>query len=218
MSITGESFDYGPYAFIPTYDPQFTAAYFDHFGRYSYGNQPGICRWNLEMLQRPLAAVIPAAEMEAGLSAFPEHYFNAYTQCMVQKLGFAQLPAETAATLITETLKFLLKTQIGYHSFFIALREQFVPQWREDAGLILANLTVMESADQAAALDAWRGIYFRTLLDLPDSELPAIAQRLRQCNPATVLLRPAIEAVWEPIAEEDNWQPFYELLQRLQAD
>jgi uncharacterized protein YdiU (UPF0061 family) len=59
MSITGESFDYGPYAFIPTYNPAFTAAYFDYYGRYSYGNQPGICRLNLEMLQRPLAAVIP---------------------------------------------------------------------------------------------------------------------------------------------------------------
>ncbi len=40
MSITGESFDYGPYAFIPTYDPKFTAAYFDYSGLYSYGNQP----------------------------------------------------------------------------------------------------------------------------------------------------------------------------------
>ncbi len=51
MSITGESFDYGPYAFIPSYNPQFTAAYFDYGGRYSYGNQPFICRLNLELLQ-----------------------------------------------------------------------------------------------------------------------------------------------------------------------
>ncbi|MGC1199702.1 MAG: YdiU family protein, partial [Geitlerinemataceae cyanobacterium] len=43
MSITGESFDYGPYAFVPTYNPKFTAAYFDYYGRYCYGNQPLIC-------------------------------------------------------------------------------------------------------------------------------------------------------------------------------
>jgi len=48
MSITGESFDYGPYAFIPTYDRQFTAAYFDYFRRYSYGRQP-VCKLNLEV-------------------------------------------------------------------------------------------------------------------------------------------------------------------------
>jgi uncharacterized protein YdiU (UPF0061 family) len=54
MSITGESFDYGPYAFIPSYDPNFTAAYFDYYGRYRYSNQPAVCYWNLQMLQYPL--------------------------------------------------------------------------------------------------------------------------------------------------------------------
>ena len=47
MSIAGESFDYGPYAFIPQYDPQFTAAYFDYFGRYCYSNQPTCLRLEL---------------------------------------------------------------------------------------------------------------------------------------------------------------------------
>jgi uncharacterized protein YdiU (UPF0061 family) len=54
MSITGESFDYGPYAFIDRYDPRFTAAYFDHGGRYSYGNQPAICQLNLKALPKTL--------------------------------------------------------------------------------------------------------------------------------------------------------------------
>ena len=66
MAITGESFDYGPFAFLPTLDPSFTAAYFDHFGRYSYGRQPAICRWNLEMLQRPLERVIAVIGFRVG--------------------------------------------------------------------------------------------------------------------------------------------------------
>ena len=37
MNISGESFDYGPYRFLPAYDPGFTAAYFDHSGLYAYG-------------------------------------------------------------------------------------------------------------------------------------------------------------------------------------
>ncbi|MGK7943460.1 MAG: YdiU family protein, partial [Microcystaceae cyanobacterium] len=70
MSITGESFYYGPYAFIPTYQPQFVAAYFDYSGRYSYGNQPHICRLNLEKLQVPLATIIPSSDLEVGLASF----------------------------------------------------------------------------------------------------------------------------------------------------
>jgi uncharacterized protein YdiU (UPF0061 family) len=92
MSITGESFDYGPYAFIPTYNPEFTAAYFDYYGRYSYSNQPGICKLNLEMLQLPLAAVIPQADMEAALATFDDHFYNTYGQLMLKKLGFDVLP------------------------------------------------------------------------------------------------------------------------------
>ncbi|MEM6591085.1 MAG: YdiU family protein, partial [Cyanobacteria bacterium P01_C01_bin.73] len=58
MSITGESFDYGPYAFMDQYDPSFTAAYFDYARRYCYKNQPIICKLNLEVLQKPLKLVI----------------------------------------------------------------------------------------------------------------------------------------------------------------
>ena len=97
MSITGESFDYGPYAFIPSYNPQFTAAYFDYYRRYSYGNQPEICALNLEMLQQPLAAVIPSEEMAAALAKFGAYYYHNYQQLMLKKLGFAQLPADLKA-------------------------------------------------------------------------------------------------------------------------
>jgi uncharacterized protein YdiU (UPF0061 family) len=44
-----------------------------------------------------------------------------------------------------------------------------------------------------------------------------IAETLAHYNPQTVLLRPVIESIWEPIAEEDNWQPFYELIKKIQS-
>ena len=58
INITGESFDYGPYRFLPHYDPQFTAAYFDHNGLYAYGKQPQMILWNLERLHEALSLVI----------------------------------------------------------------------------------------------------------------------------------------------------------------
>lgn len=55
INVSGESFDYGPYRFLPKFDPHFTAAYFDHEGLYCYGNQPSIFLWNLEQFKKCLA-------------------------------------------------------------------------------------------------------------------------------------------------------------------
>ena len=68
INITGESFDYGPRRFLPTYDPAFTAAYFDHSGLYAYGRQPVTLLWNLVRLAECLLALAPPAALEQALS------------------------------------------------------------------------------------------------------------------------------------------------------
>ncbi|WP_204313733.1 protein adenylyltransferase SelO family protein, partial [Stenotrophomonas maltophilia] len=65
--ITGESFDYGPWRFLPRYEPGFTAAYFDENGLYAYGRQPGAIAWNLERFAECLTLVAPIAELEDAL-------------------------------------------------------------------------------------------------------------------------------------------------------
>jgi len=217
MSITGESFDYGPYAFIPTYSPQFTAAYFDYYGRYSYGNQPAICRLNLEMLQLPLAAVIPVTEMEAALAKFDEHYYLTYRQLMLNKLGFEQLPEPEADDLLGVTVQFLNDSQVGYHAFFWELAQHFDPSWRDDASQIFNQASFLQSAEQPLSLGKWRELYHHLLQSVSATQMEDIAKRLQDKNPKTALLRPVIEEVWEAIAQEDNWEPFYELLKRIQA-
>ncbi len=214
MSITGESFDYGPYAFITTYDPNFAAAYFDYYGRYSYGNQPGICRLNLEMLQQPLEAVIPVSDMQAGLGKFADCYDAAYRQRMLHKLGFDQVPRPEGDELLRLTIQLLMDTQVGYHPFFLELTQQFDFSWREQGDRILDQTTLVSTIE--SALESWRQVYHRILLSLPESEMERIGQRLHQTNPAMVLLRPEIEAVWEKITREDDWRPFYNLVQRVQ--
>ncbi|MBE9114508.1 YdiU family protein [Lusitaniella coriacea LEGE 07157] len=210
MSITGESFDYGPYAFIPTYDLRFTAAYFDYGGRYSYGNQPGICQFNLEMLQVPLRMVADKFDLEAGLAKFPEYYYEAYRQLMVQKLGFTELPVAEAKELLGETIQLLQGTQVSYHGFFAELARLFSPQWREDAEAVLQGCSFPLEAWQE-----WRRLYYQLLNELPREEMEAVERRLRFENPQTALLRPQIEAVWEPIVRGDDWQPFYDLLEKI---
>jgi uncharacterized protein YdiU (UPF0061 family) len=212
MSITGESFDYGPYGFIPTYDPQFIAAYFDYGGRYSYGNQPYICQLNLEMLQAALSLIIPLSVLEVGLSKFEEHYDENYYQIMMKKLGFENVFSPESKELLLKTLLNLKESQTSYHAFFFELAQQFNQGWRDDRSLILENSN-LPNADW----ENWKSLYHRILNQLPIEELNKIGDRLHFYNPKTALLRPAIESVWEAIAQEDNWQPFYDLVRRLQT-
>jgi len=212
MAITGESFDYGPYGFMDQYNPRFTAAYFDYAGRYSYGNQPMICQMNLQALQKPLKLVMPGAEMEPLLGAYKDRYLAHYYRRMAAKLGLADLALNLAAELVQATLAYLEDYPGGYADFFRRLTQDFSPSWRGDAEAMLQD----SSTDIPASLVAWRRVYHRCLNLLPETEMEAVGQRLRQTNPAVVLLRPAIEAVWEPIVQEDNWQPFYDLLGRVQ--
>jgi uncharacterized protein YdiU (UPF0061 family) len=215
MSITGESFDYGPYAFIDRYNPQFTAAYFDYFGRYSYGNQPLICRWNLEMLQIPCRTVIDPTDMEAGLAQFDQHYAITYGQRMMNKLGLEQGGA-IAEELLQQTIQLLKETQMGYHDFFLALRQQISINWRQDASCVFADATFAQSDAVINCLNQWRKSYHQALNQVPADEMEPIARRLQRHNPTLALLRPEIERIWEPIVAEDNWMPFYELLERIQ--
>lgn len=219
MCITGESFDYGPYAFIETFDPKFTAAYFDYFGRYCYANQPAACLWNLQMLQVPLKAVIDPFDMEQALNQFDAHYHTIYRQRMVRKLGFEiildPVMEEIGEELLKRTLQLLWESKVGYHSFFAALRQQFNPIWREDETQILLDLDLETNDTTVARFEQWRSFYHQVLQSLPEAEMESIAKRLRQQNPMTVIIRPEIEAVWAPITQDDNWAPFYQVLNQI---
>jgi uncharacterized protein YdiU (UPF0061 family) len=218
MSITGESFDYGPYAFIPTYDLYFTAAYFDYYKRYCYGQQPSICHLNLELLQQPLKVIINQADMTTGLARFEEYYRSHYRCLMLKKLGFAELPNPEGEELLRLTITFLHDSQVGYHQFFSEMARTFSIKWRDDPALVMNGSDTVPAVGSSAAFDNWCLLYHQILNNHfhPD-ELEKIAQILTDNNPQTALLRPVIESVWEPIAEEDNWQPFYDLVQKLQV-
>ena len=216
MSITGESFDYGPYAFIPTYNSLFTAAYFDYGGLYSYGNQPYICRLNLEMLQLPLAVVIPASELATGLASFERYYQYYYQQKMLKKLGFEQFQLPEMEQLVKETITLLKDTQIGYHAFFAELAQWFNLGWREEPTIILENSSLQKDLSKKSSnFPRWQAIYQQILKQLPEEKMVTIADNLNKYNPKTALVRDVIESVWEPIAYEDNWQPFYDLLETI---
>jgi serine/tyrosine/threonine adenylyltransferase len=99
MTISGETIDYGPCAFIDAYDPAAVFSSIDHQGRYAYGRQPGIARWNLARLAEALLPLVPeepdaaVARATAVIDAFPGWYEAAWLAVWRAKLGLRAEPA-----------------------------------------------------------------------------------------------------------------------------
>ena len=210
MSIAGESFDYGPYAFITTYDARFTAASFDYGGRYSYGNQPHICKFNLELLQEPLSLITERSPLEVELTQFDDLYQQYYQQLMLQKLGFEFDGSTIQRELFERTIGILRDTEIAYHGFFAELSQEFSPTWQDDSSSILSHASFA-----AQITEDWRKTYYKCLQQTSTEAIDVMGDRLNH-NPQTALLRPQIESVWQSIGEANDWQPFNDLLRQLQ--
>src|SRR6266568_3232481 len=122
-TISGETIDYGPCAFMDAYDPATVFSSIDHGGRYAYGHQPGILQWNLARLAETLLPLIDDdtdAAVEAAtevLSGFADAYQRHWDEGMAAKLG---LPAPDTE-LVTGLLELLRTQQVDYTSFFRAL-------------------------------------------------------------------------------------------------
>lgn len=93
MSLSGETIDYGPCAFMDRFDPQKKFSYIDQGGRYAFGNQPGIAQWNLTRLAEALLPLIDEDDEKAVAAAtdvleqFPPLFEAAQSEVFFQKLG-----------------------------------------------------------------------------------------------------------------------------------
>src|SRR6476661_4544221 len=114
MTISGETIDYGPCAFMEAFDPETVFSSIDHAGRYAYGNQPQIAQWNLARLGEALLGLVPgepddAVEAATGIvRTFPERFDAHWRAGMRSKLGLA---ADGAADELGDDLLALLLTQ-----------------------------------------------------------------------------------------------------------
>ena len=122
-TISGETIDYGPCAFLDVFDPATVFSSIDHAGRYAFGNQPTIAQWNLARLGETLLPLIDEdldAAVEAAttvVNTFPETYFRKHGEGMAAKLG---LPVPDA-DLATDILELLRAQHIDFTAFFRSL-------------------------------------------------------------------------------------------------
>jgi uncharacterized protein YdiU (UPF0061 family) len=206
MNITGESFDYGPWRFMPDYDPNFVAAYFDHGGLYRYGYQPSAVAWNLDRLADALSLIAPRAALAAALERFEDALWDEVVAGYVRRLGLTSRGHEADAELVGALIDFLGESGAPY--------QQVLHDWWGGA------------ARTAQALES-------PASDFYDHELfPDVRQRLRRYEPARPdlmddpshtapeaadMLIDEVEALWAPIAADDDWSTFDAKVAQLRA-
>jgi uncharacterized protein YdiU (UPF0061 family) len=115
-TISGETIDYGPCAFLDAFDPVTVFSSIDHAGRYAYGNQPGIAQWNLARLGETLLPLVDE-NVDAALTSFAETYSRHHAEGMAVKLG---LPAPDL-DLATDLLEILRAQHVDFTTFFRSL-------------------------------------------------------------------------------------------------
>lgn len=100
MNVTGESFDYGPWRFLPRWDASFTAAYFDHQGLYAFGRQPEAVHWNCMQLAVALRTVSDSEPLIAALDRYGGLYEAALRRRWLWRLGVEPGDSEADTALI----------------------------------------------------------------------------------------------------------------------
>ncbi len=129
MTISGETIDYGPCAFMNSYDPETVFSSIDHHGRYAYFNQPGITKWNLSRFAETLLPLIDNNQEKAIeiakdiINKFGEAYKSSWLEMMKKKLG---LFGEEAGDeiLIDTLLLWMKKNKADFTNTFLSLAKK----------------------------------------------------------------------------------------------
>ncbi|WP_419897346.1 protein adenylyltransferase SelO [Roseomonas sp. USHLN139] len=198
INITGESFDYGPWRFLPAYDPNFTAAYFDYNGLYAYGRQPQTLLWNLARLAECLLPLSSMDALQGVLEGFATAFEAEWTQAWLQRLGLRSLGQEADTQLCVLWESFLGESQVGF--------EQAVFDWQ---GGLASGVRAGDSPAAAHYAGEAFAPFKERLQDYRAVDTTRLEHRyFQRPTPAARLLIDEVEALWAPIAEADDWSLF----------
>lgn len=191
INISGELFDYGPYRFMPVYDPGFTAAYFDNQGLYSFGRQPVSFLFALHQLAESLRLAFPQMKIEPILESFST-LFNDYVQIQFfRRLNLRKPESEKSPDFISHFFNTMETGKVGFEQMFFDFHSKrllsepgILARYSSDSGL-LQKLAAFEVADPNLGAHP----YF-------SQEKP------------TTLLIDEIESIWSAIAQKDDWNNY----------
>jgi uncharacterized protein YdiU (UPF0061 family) len=181
INVSGESFDYGPWRFTPTWDPGFTAAYFDHAGLYAFGRQPEAIYWDVMQLASSLRLIAEEEPLVEAMAAFPDTFQQEVARALLWRLGVVPRDAEHDRPLAQALERALTYTKVPIDLFFFdAFGGALPPSYGAPFAELRARL---------------EGYAPRKPRDHPywADEAP--------CS----MLIGEVEEIWAPIAQADDW-------------
>ena len=185
INITGESFDYGPWRFAPTWDEGFTAAYFDHAGLYAFGRQPEAIHWDVAQLAGCLARLGPAPALSDILGKWPARFEAALIGRLLDRIGIGATDEAADRALVSAMLKGLRSQRVGIDRFFFDWQGGRTPAGEDYADGVFDDLR--------AAIEG--------------RAVPLTHQYWSDEAPCSMLID-EVEAIWSAIADRDDWGPF----------
>ena len=198
LTVTGESFDYGPWRFLPRMDPAFTAAYFDHTGLYAYGRQAEAVLWALSRLGGALLPLSDEAALTNALSGFGDAYEAGVRDAFLGRLGLAAGALADDLTLVQDLLRWMQASGVPFERAVFDLRGG------EPARM-----------DQSPLREAYAAPPFtelRTALSARDAAPGALDDAYFSGAPETLvpetLVIEEVERVWDRIDRSDDWSAF----------
>ena len=182
ISITGESFDYGPWRFTPEWNPEFTAAYFDHHGLYAFGRQPEAIHWDLAQFAGCLSLVVEAPRLSDLLAKWSDRFEKHFVDAMIRRLGPA--PGGNDREIAAALIKALATRVHQIDRVFFDWRggrDPGVEQYPADEFRELARL--LRGRERERSHPYW-------------SDAAPCSMHIEE-----------VEALWSAIAEGDDWAP-----------
>lgn len=213
-SISGETIDYGPCAFMDTFNPAQVYSSIDSGGRYAYGNQPRIAHWNLVRLAQALLPLLGENEDVAlgsardAINAYPARFESALFSGLLRKIGIVEV-REGDVALAGDLLERMAQNKVDFTLLFRRLCDcaETGAQVDDRARFLFENPA---SFDEWAA--AWRG-----RLASEKSSPTERAAQMRRTNPAVIPRNHRIEAVIAAAQTNADYAPFEELLEVLSS-
>ncbi|MFA6607197.1 MAG: YdiU family protein [Sphingomonas sp.] len=188
INVTGESFDYGPWRFAPSWDPSFTAAYFDHAGLYAFGRQPEAIHWDVMQLAISLRTISPAEPLIAALDGFAGRYQRAVSRAILWRLGVTPRDPQADRALVQAIERGLRTSATGIDRFFFDAFGGTAPE-----GEAFAEARVALA---------------------PYAPRKSRKHRYWQSEPCSMLID-EVEAIWAAIDQRDDWGPFETKIARI---
>jgi uncharacterized protein YdiU (UPF0061 family) len=217
MTLSGETIDYGPCAFMEAHHPDTVFSSIDHHGRYAYGNQPGMAQWNLARLAEALLPLVHPEPEEAvalataAIHTFPALYQRYWLGELRRKLGLTAQGGDEAAdlALADDYLQLLTQWRVDHTLGFWVLSQAL----RHSEGTPEA-LTALFGAG-AVPCQAWLQRW-TTRLERQNASRQTVAQRMDAVNPVVIPRNHWVEEALEAASESGDLQPFERLLDVVQ--